>query len=193
MGFENVGKVWTPAQLRDYLATIQKPAWCRAITLHHTGIPSLEQRPVGFNEQHIRNMASYYRDKLGWSAGPHLFIDDDQCWGMTDFRQYGIHAKSYNAFSIGIEVLGNYDVEPPNVGRGLNCWKTAAAAAKVILEWIGREPLIRDTVYFHRHEPDAGKDCPGKKVLESWAIDMIKAAAKPQPRASAHPTRAVAV
>lgn len=84
MGYKNVGRVWTPETLKEYLATLTKPSWCKAVTLHHCAAPSLAQRPNGFIAQHIRNLENFYRGK-GWSAGPHLFGDEDQLWGMCDF------------------------------------------------------------------------------------------------------------
>src|SRR4030095_4522909 len=96
MGYENVGLVWTPASLKEYLDTITKPSWCNAITLHHTASPSLAQRPNGLLAQHLRNLEDYYKNTKGWSAGPHLFVDEDQLWGMCDFRRKGVHAVSFN-------------------------------------------------------------------------------------------------
>ena len=95
MGFENVGKVWTPEEFREYLGTIDPPAWCRAITLHHTGIPTLDHRPDGFKPNHLENMRHYYAEeevysasgrllKGKWSEGPHLFIDDADVTGWID-------------------------------------------------------------------------------------------------------------
>ena len=46
-----------------------------------------------------------YKNTLGWSAGPHLFTDEDQIWGMCDFSKKGVHAVSFNKRAIGIEVL----------------------------------------------------------------------------------------
>ena len=119
MGYENVGKVWTPQSLKDYLATITKPSWCKAVTLHHTAAPSLAQRPNGLLAQHLNNLMHFYKIQKGWSAGPHLFADEDQLWGMSDLRKPGVHAVSFNSMSIGIEVLGDYDTEYPKSGSGL--------------------------------------------------------------------------
>jgi len=175
MGYENVGRVWTPAELKTHLANVEKPVWATSITFHNTGAPSLEQRPRGFLPEHLTNLKSYYQG-LGWSSGPHLFIDEDQCWGMCDFQQHGVHAKSFNSSSIGIEVLGNYDVEAPNTGRGAQCWTTATAAGKVLLDWLGLQPSEL-TVKFHRDDPKTTKTCPGTKVEKAWVIDQINAAA----------------
>jgi len=188
MGFENVGKVWTPQGLQELLGTLTKPDWCDSITLHHTAAPSLAQRPDGFNAQHIKNIQSYYQNQLGWSSGPHLFVDDDQLWGMCDFRRKGIHAVSFNKRSIGIEVLGDYDSESAKTGRGLDCWKTAAAATKVLLAWLGL-PANAKTVLFHRDDPKTSKTCPGRKVEKDWVLDLIaKADAAADDTAHAKPS-----
>ncbi len=176
MGYENVGRVWTPAELKQYLGTLDKPAWATSITFHHTGVPSLEQRPRGFLPNHMTNLQNYYQVTNGWSAGPHLFIDEDQCWGMSDFRQHGVHAKSFNSSSIGIEVLGNYDVESPNTGRGQQCWSIAAAAGKALLDWLGLQPSVL-TVNFHRDDPKTTKTCPGTLVDKNWVIEQMNAVA----------------
>jgi hypothetical protein len=183
MGYENVGRVWTPTQLSQYLGTLERPAWARSITFHHTGVPSLAQRPRGFLPNHMTNLMGYYKG-LGWSSGPHLFIDDDQCWGLSDFRRFGVHAKSFNRNSIGIEVLGNYDVETPNNGRGQQCWNTAAAAGKALLAWLRLEPNAL-TVHFHRDDPKTTKTCPGKKVDKGWVLDLIRNSAGAAAGASA--------
>jgi hypothetical protein len=175
MGYENVGTVWTPASLKEYLDTITKPSWCNAITLHHTASPSLAQRPNGLLAQHLRNLEDYYKNTKGWSAGPHLFVDEDQLWGMCDFRRKGVHAVSFNSRAIGIEVLGDYDTESPKTGRGLACWETAAAGTKVLLDWLGLG-VSSSTVLFHRDDPKTTKTCPGTKVTKDWVLDLIRGA-----------------
>jgi len=172
MGFENVGRIWTPESLARYLATLNRPEWCRAITLHHTGAPSLAQRPQGLLIQHIENIRDYYHDDKGWSAGPHLFIDEDQVFGMSDLRRFGVHAVSFNRTAIGIEVLGDYDREDPKSGRGLACWRTAAGTVRVLLEWLGLEANDK-TVLFHRDDPLTTKSCPGSKVQKDWVLGLI--------------------
>ena len=104
MSFANVGKVWSSSSFNEYLKTVKKPSWARAVTLHHTAAPSLAQRPTGFTIQHIENIKSYYSQKLGWKKGPHLFTDEDEIFGMTPLTLTGIHAVSFNSYSIGIEV-----------------------------------------------------------------------------------------
>lgn len=175
MGYENVGRVWTPESLGQYLATIDKPDWCEAITLHHTADPSLADRPKGFTIRHIENIRDYYINKKGWSAGPHLFIDEDQIFGMCDLRKNGVHAISFNSYAIGIEVLGNYDSEDPKSGRGLACWQTAAAAVRVLLPWLGFDANL-ETILFHRDDEETDKSCPGTLVEKDWVLALIASA-----------------
>lgn len=173
MGFENVGLIWTPDSLAQYLATIQRPNWCTAVTLHHTAAPSLAQRPKGFLIDHIKNLQNFFQNEKKWSAGPHLFIDDDEIFGMSDLRRKGVHAVSFNSSAIGIEVLGDYDSENPLNGRGLACWSTAAAATRALLDWLGFKP-DKDTVLFHRDDPTTKKSCPGSLVKKDWVLGLIE-------------------
>jgi len=179
MGFENVGRVWTCESLAQYLDAIATPNWCEAVTLHHTAAPSLAQRPNGFSIQHIANIRDFYKSDKGWSAGPHLFIDEDQLFGMCDFRRKGIHATSFNRSAIGIEVLGDYDSENPRTDRGLACWRNATAAVRVLLEWLGLK-ANESTVLFHRDDSATAKTCPGRKVKKDWVLSLIDTGAAPQ-------------
>jgi len=179
MGYENVGRVWTSGSLAQYLATIKKPVWCEAVTLHHTAEPSLAQRPNGLLIKHIENIRDWYITDKGWSAGPHLFIDEDQIFGMCDLRKKGVHAVSFNKSAIGIEVLGNYESEDPKKGRGLACWKNAAAAARVLLDWLDLD-ANEETILFHRDDPTTKKSCPGAKVKKDWVLGLIARPTAPQ-------------
>jgi hypothetical protein len=178
MGFENVGRSWTPESLKGYLATLTPPAWCRAVTLHHTAEPSLAQRPNGLTIRHIENMRDFYQNTQKWRSGPHLFADEDQLFGMSDFRRQGVHAVSFNRSAIGIEVLGNYDAEDPLSGRGLLCWQNSAGAARVLLEWLGLAATA-DTVLLHRDDPQTRKSCPGRLVKKEWLLELIGAPVSP--------------
>lgn len=185
MGYENVGLIWTTDSLAEYLTTIEKPYWCKGVTLHHTAAPSLAQRPKGFLINHIKNLQHFYQNDKKWSAGPHLFIDEDQVFGMCDLRKTGVHAVSFNSLAIGIEVLGDYDSEDSLSGRGLSCWTTAAAATRALLGWLNLD-VTEDTVLFHRDDPTTKKTCPGKKVEKNWVLDLIAKTDEPGATVDAH-------
>jgi hypothetical protein len=177
MGFENVGKSWTPTELAAHLATLTPPVAFKSITYHHTGIPTLDQRPTGFTAQHIKNIQSFYqkatKKKKAWKSGPHLFVDDHKLWGMCAFTAKGTHAIAFNRNSIGIEVLGDYDKETFNNGRGGTCWDNAFAAGVVLLDWLKVEPELTN-INFHRDDPSTSKTCPGSKIDKNWVLQGIK-------------------
>jgi hypothetical protein len=194
MSYANVGKVWTAESFKEYLSTLKKPSYPKSITIHHTGAPSLAQRPKGLLMQHIHNIQSFYQS-LGWNRGPHLFVDEDQIFGMTPLGTPGIHAVSFNRSSIGIEVLGDYDSEDPLSGRGLQCMKNAAAATRSLLQWLDL-PTNDKTVLFHRDDPKTSKTCPGKKVTKDWFLTLVKDSAdyvKPVEKIFDMPTDEVAI
>lgn len=175
MSFSNTGLQWTPSGLQSYLSTLPPPKWANSITLHHTGVPSLAQRPHGFTGQHLENLRHFYQVKQKWSAGPHFFIDHNWIWGMTPPDVYGVHAVSFNKRSIGIEVLGNYNLESPFGGRGLHAWELAAQTTKVLAEWL-QIPIQFSSILFHRDDPRTRKTCPGTKVDKEWFLDLVEKA-----------------
>ena len=179
MSFNNTGKVWSVDAFAQYLKTIKPPAWAKAVCLHHTSSPTLNQRPNGFLAQHLENLKDYYSRQLGWHGAPHLFIDEDQAWGMNPLTETGVHASSFNRLAIGIEVLGDYDNEEPTKGRGLQCWQTATAITKLLLDWLSL-PVNDKTVLFHRDDPKTTKTCPGGKVGKAWVINLIKNSSVPK-------------
>ena len=172
MGYELVGQVWDKDSFYRWAKT-QNVSWAKGITMHHTASPSLAQRPHGLKIEHIHNLQHYYQNELGWSAGPHLFIDEDQIWGMSSLERPGTHAKSFNNTRIGIEVLGNYDgLESPTAGRGLECWTTSAFAVRALLDVMGFN--VYD-VNGHRDDPKTSKTCPGSGVDLDWFREMVNA------------------
>lgn len=159
MSYSLVGKVWDAEAFEDYVKYLDL-SWAKGITMHHTASPSLAQRPSGFTIQHIRNIQDYYQNKLGWSRGPHLFVDDDQIFGMSPLTEKSIHAVSFNSTHISVEVLGDYDSESPTSGRGLACWQTAVEAVAILQK---HHPNLKE-INGHSDDPKSSKTCPGKKV-----------------------------
>ncbi len=158
-----LGKPYGADDFAKYLDTI-KPAWKpRFIVIHHCAAPSLAQRPNGFISQHMLNIQDFYEDK-GWSAGPHLFIDEDQVWTFSPLTSRGVHAVSFNADGIGIEMLGDYDREDPWNGRGREVLTTTCRAVKALQKKFG---LDDSAIRFHRDDPKTNKTCPGRKITKA--------------------------
>jgi len=172
MGFEIVGQAWDVEAFEGYISDISL-GWADSVTIHHTAAPSLAQRPDGFTLQHMRNIAHYYQTQLGWSASPHLFTDEDEVYGMSSLWRRGIHARSFNSHSIGIEMLGNYDSESPSSGRGLDVIETTA---QVVAALLTRMKLLATdkTILFHRDDPKTSKTCPGSLINKGWFVGKVQ-------------------
>jgi len=169
-----VGRNFTPDAFREYVAGLTWGEWLpEFITLHHIAVPSLAQRPNGFNNASMSGLERYYRDEMGWSAAPHLFVDDQPAgiWVFTPLTTPGVHAKSFNGRSLGLEMLGNYDVEDFDTGRGALVRDNAVAAIAILSNAIGIDP---DSMMCHRDEPSTSKTCPGNNVDEVAFIRAVK-------------------
>lgn len=136
------------------------------LVLHHTWRPTKEQWQGATS---ISGLKSYY-EGLGWSAGPHLFIAEDGIWLFTDMYDVGIHAGAGNGtlktgYSIGIEVVGNYDGE---VWSG-ETYSNTVGAIKVLQEKL---KISDDKIKFHRDY--SSKTCPGSAITKEWVFQQLK-------------------
>lgn len=165
-----LGKAYTRTEFPAYLETLNWSSWKPSlIVIHHCAEPSLAQRPHGFLSQHMLNLQDFYEGK-GWSAGPHLFTDDDQIWTFSPLTSRGVHAVSFNANGIGIEMLGDYDTEDPKSGRGGEVVKTTVSAVQALMK---RLKLDKSCIRFHRDDPRTNKTCPGKKITKDWFLNLL--------------------
>ncbi len=173
-----VGKRFNPAEFKAYLAQVKFGTFVpKFVTLHHTGNPTLAMRPNGFSDQHLRNLLHYYEVTQKWSGAPHLFVDDRED-GIIVFQRLdrkGVHAKSFNRNSWGIEMLGNFDVEPFDGGRGAKVRDISMRALALMCE---RLKVGADTIKFHRDDPLTTKKCPGIKVSKADVQTRVSALLK---------------
>ena len=159
-----VGKSFSPRQFAVYVDSLVWKDWKpKFIVVHNTATPSLAQRPDGLTAQHIRNLEGYYRDTQGWSAGPHLFIDDKQIWVFTALTTPGTHSPSWNSVALGIEMLGDFNKESFTTGRGAKVREnTAWAIAKLSKKLDFGAAEFR----WHNEDPKTTHDCPGKNARD---------------------------
>jgi hypothetical protein len=166
-----VGRSFTPEAFDDYCHTLQWNAWRPTfIVLHNTAIPSLAQRPNGLTQQHIKNLEAFYRDTQKWKAGPHLFVDDKQIWVFTPLTVSGTHSPSWNKVALGVEMLGDYETEPFDSGRGLAVRKNTVAALATLSAILG---IDCNTMRIHREDPGTTHACPGKNVRKLEVIGEV--------------------
>ena len=167
-----VGKPFCPCALRLYLNELDFSTWKPThVCIHHTAAPSLATRPAGFKFQHMENLQSYYTKELGWSQGPHLFVDEDEAWVLTPLNKRGVHAVSFNKDSWGLEMLGDYDSEDPLTGRGAQVLEYSAKITAVLLGFLKADT---SKIRFHRDDPKTQKTCPGRKITKEHFTSLVK-------------------
>jgi hypothetical protein len=168
-----VGLSFSPEDFDNYCHGLHWTTWRPSfIVLHNTAPPTLAQRPDGLTKQHILNLEAFYRDERGWSAGPHLFIDDKQIWAFTPLTVPGVHSPSYNAVALGFEMLGDYDTDLFDSGRGLNVQKNAVAAVATVSAVLALDP---NSMKLHKEDPKTDhKNCPGKNVDKAKFTQAVK-------------------
>jgi hypothetical protein len=166
-----VGNHYAADEFDRYCHELQWTAWRPSfIVLHNTASPSLAQRPNGLTKQHILNLEAFYRDTQHWKAGPHLFIDDRQIWVFTPLTVSGTHSPSWNKLALGIEMLGDYDRESFDSGRGLKVRRNAVAAMATLCAVLG---IDSHTMKLHREDPLTTHACPGRNVRKLEVIQEV--------------------
>lgn len=171
---EIVKKSFDPDGFRAYVAGLNFSAWTpEFIVLHNTQIPSLAQRPDGLTRKHIDGLLEYYWGEKHWSAGPHLFVDDRQIWVFTALTTPGVHSPSWNEIALGVEMLGDFDREEFDSGRGLQVQELAVQAIAILSEALDLDP---GSMRLHREDPETDHHCPGDKVDKAEFIDKVRAA-----------------
>lgn len=167
-----VGLNFNAIEFDHYCHSLHWTQWRPSfIVLHNTSSPTLDQRPHGFTHQHMENLEDYYKNKMHWSAGPHLFIDDKQIWVFCPLNLSGVHSPSYNKFAFGIEMLGDYNIEEFNSGRGLLVQQNTIAAMTSLSAVLGLDPK---NMKLHKEDPiTKHKDCPGKHVVKEQIISAV--------------------
>jgi hypothetical protein len=167
-----VGTAYSAEDFDTYVRSLSWSGWRpRFIVLHNTAAPSLAQRPNGLTHQNILNLERYYRDEKGWSAGPHLFVDDQQIWVFTPLTTSGVHSPSWNSISLGVEMLGDYEHEAFDSGRGLKVRQNAVSAMASLSAVLGLDPA---SMRLHREDPATTHACPGKNVKKLAVIQEVQ-------------------
>lgn len=147
----------TPLEFQSYVNTLIKPSWFTHIITHHTAIPTVIQWQ-GYRS--VVGALNYYIGTKGWSRFPHIFVAPDGIWTMNKLTERGIHANAANPFSIGIEVVGNYDTllwQEPILTYAMEAHAT-------LVRW-GNIPL--DNIEPHR-KYNLTKTCPGTAIGMPW-------------------------
>ena len=168
---------WTPIDGRalsvdEFEAHLMSSKFTKAlwkpigIVWHNTAAPTLVQWKKHTRQHWMESLASYYKG-LGWSAGPHLFIDDEKINLFTPLTHRGTHSPSFNAQYIGIEHVGDYSTEDDDSGPGLKVKNNGIAATALMCTRFGI-PADKAHIKLHKHDPRTTHDCPGKDMAQDY-------------------------
>jgi hypothetical protein len=133
---------------------------------------------VGPSRQ-VKILASFYRDKQGWSGGPHYFVADSEPNALvfegTPITSRGVHSPNWNGMSIGIEMCANFvpGVDNDDTGGGLRIKDTTCKLAAALLYKLGL-PANNDTVKLHKEGLGGHDDCPGRNIEKPDLLVRIR-------------------
>jgi len=162
-----VGKGFTPQEFDNYVAGLTFGAWRpQFVVLHNTANPLLSQWHSTPGAQRMKNLEDFYKNVQNWSAGPHLFVADDLIWAFTPLTLSGVHSPSWNSISWGVEMVGDYSVEPFSAKVRDNA-VSALATLHVVM---GLDP---NTLRLHKEDPKTTHNCPGEKVDKTDMIQRV--------------------
>lgn len=192
------GKAYSQDQFRTKIASLTwNQGWTpEGITLHNTAAPNLAQwaESGSAHDARIRNLENYYESELGWHAGPHLFISRNWINGFSNILKTGVHSRCWNATRFGVEMVGDYNVEPFNSGDGAKVRDNAVFAVAVLNNKFGFDPAA---ITFHKECLRDNHDCPGRLVVKADFITLVRAKMKelaglpPAPTLPAPPTSTI--
>jgi hypothetical protein len=161
-------------ELRSYIRGLNYTNWRPSnFVVHNTASPTLEQwwHSGTSPKQRMVNLQSYYENDMGWSAGPHFFIDGESWWCMTPPNIKGVHSPSWNGTMLGFEHVGDYDVESATEGMGAEVQRMGHELSAICCEFFGWDP---GNLKFHEEDPNTDHACPGDNMQKSTYVDCVR-------------------
>jgi len=184
------GRPYDRASLAAHIAAIDFSHWRRKdgskgvplyLVFHNTSEPTIAlwlSWSLQVRQQYILNAEHMYEVEDGWRAGPHFFVPPtvDPCaFGFSDPGTAGTHASCFNSDSIGIEQVGEFNVEAYDTGPGAIVQDNTIYLAALLYRRIGIAPDT-NTLKFHIECKADDHDCPGKFARDkAGLIAKIKA------------------
>jgi len=178
-----VGKAFAPNDFETYIGTVKFDAWRpRFIVVHNTSVPDRgkwdewqRRRPPITDEKWGKNLEGFYKGQ-GWSGCPHLFVTPAGILVMNHLNRRGTHTPSWNAFSWGVETVGDFERDPftgaikDNLVAALAILHAAAG-----LQMLPYERGVRG-LHLHKEDPaTTHKKCPGKNIEKADLIRDVQA------------------
>lgn len=138
------------------------PRWIEGVTIHHTWKPT---QADWRGKKSMESLGRFYQAK-GWSGGPHLFLAPDGIWAGTPLSHTGVHAGACNSVMIGLEIVGDFDKQPWDLGLRERVY----ALLVLLLHWMGKD---EKAVVGHR-ECLKNKSCPGTAISMVTVRDQVR-------------------
>jgi hypothetical protein len=165
---EIVGRAFTPAEFQAYVSTLDFSSWKPQFIVLHSLTLSLASWRKLPGDARLKGLATFYGQQ-GWSAGPHLFIDDKAIWVFSPLTKPGVGSPSWNAVSIGVMMVGDYNSEPLDEKVRENTVNAIAILDAAL-------NIKADTLHLSRDDPrTTHKDSPGKNVSKEDFVARIDA------------------
>jgi len=135
------------------------------VILHHSG--GTDADPLADTSNQTFEIIKGWHLKLGWQDIGYNWVIEKSgkiCKGRDEKIQ-GAHTVGWNEKSIGVCLVGNFDLTLPT--------KEQENSLKIVYkDLITRYPILKGKVYPHRKY--ANKTCYGKRLSDTWAIDLLK-------------------
>lgn len=159
--------------LASYIRGLNYTSWRPSnFVVHNTASPTLYQWWHSVPpKQRMANLQSYYENDMGWSAGPHFFIDGKSWWCMTPTNVKGVHSPSWNGTMLGFEHVGDYDTESVTEGMGAKVQEMGHELCAVCCDFFGWDPA---NLKFHYEDPNTDHACPGSNMMQGIYIDCVQ-------------------
>lgn len=163
----------TIEDVATYIRGLNYTSWRPSnFVIHNTASPNLYQWWHSVPpKQRMANLQSYYQNDMGWSAGPHFFIDGKSWWCMTPTNVKGVHSPSWNGTMLGFEHVGDYDTESVTDGMGAQVQAMGHELCAVCCDFFGWDP---ERLKFHYEDPNTTHACPGSNMQKGIYIDCVQ-------------------
>lgn len=135
------------------------------IIVHHSG--GSDANTLLDTSNQTAQIIKDYHLSLGWeNVGYHWLIEKSgRIVKGREENYHGAHCTGWNQKSIGICVIGNFDITLPTKEQEISL-------TKLLKEILVRYPQCKDKIYPHRKY--AKKSCYGKLLSDDWALNLVK-------------------